>query len=90
MQSSRALSTTKRPKLKTQVEGLCRPKGYSLATERTYGRWIVRFIRFHGVKHPSQMRGPEIRSLLSYLAVDRDVASAYYAGIGRGRPKSAC
>ena len=60
MQSSRALSTTKRPKLKTQVEGVCRRKGYALATERTYWRWIARFIRFHGGQHPSQMSGPEI------------------------------
>jgi len=76
MQSSRALSTTKRPKLKTQVERACRRKGYALATERTYWRWIVRFIRFHGVTHPSQMSGPEIRRFLSYLAVERNVARA--------------
>ncbi|NBB79926.1 MAG: hypothetical protein GVY36_10845 [Verrucomicrobia bacterium] len=64
MQSSRAPSTTRRPKLKTQFERACRRKGYPIATERTYWRWIVRFIRLHGVQHPSQMSGPEIRCFL--------------------------
>ena len=73
MQSSRALSTTNRPKLKTQFKSVCRRKGCALATERTYWRWIVRFICFHGVEHLSQMSGPEIRR---FLAVERNVASA--------------
>jgi len=64
------------PKLKTQFQTACRRKGYALSTERTYWRWAVRFIRFHGTCHPLQMGAAEIRRFLSYLAVERDVASA--------------
>lgn len=32
------------PKLKTQLQAACRRKGYALSTERTYWRWIVRFV----------------------------------------------
>jgi len=65
-----------RPKLKTQFQAACRRRGYALTTERTYWRWAVRFIRFHGTRHPRQMGAPEIRAFLSYLALQRNVASA--------------
>lgn len=77
MQSSTSPSSpSARPKLKTQFQTVCRRKGYALATERTYWRWVVRFVRYHGTRHPLQMGAAEIRRFLSYLAVDREVASA--------------
>lgn len=69
-------SPADRPKLKTQFQTVCRRKGCTLATERTYWRWVVRFVRFHDMRHPLQMGAAEIRRFLSYLAVERDVASA--------------
>lgn len=69
-------SSSDRPKLKTQFQAVCRRKGYTLSTERTYWRWAVRFIRFHGTRHPLQMGAAEIRRFLSYLAAEREVASA--------------
>ncbi|NBB84660.1 MAG: integron integrase [Bacteroidetes bacterium] len=77
MQSSPLSSgRSARPKLKVQFQTACRRKGYTLATERTYWRWAVRFIRFYGTRHPCQMGAAEIRRFLSYLAVEREVASA--------------
>ncbi|MBM7457170.1 integron integrase [Oceanisphaera litoralis] len=48
--------------------------GYSLRTEKTYLHWIKRFIRFHQLRHPSDMGGPEVRSFLTWLAADCHVA----------------
>lgn len=39
-----------RPKLLDQVRAACRRRGYSLRTERTYCRWIVRYVRFHNTR----------------------------------------
>jgi integron integrase len=77
MQSSNPSEPTPaRPKLKAQFQTICRRKGYTLATERTYWRWVVRFVRFHGMRHPLQLGAAEIRRFLSHLAVERGVASA--------------
>jgi Phage integrase, N-terminal SAM-like domain len=41
---------------------------YSLSTERSYVYWVRGFIRFHGLRHPREMGGPEVESFLSWLA----------------------
>jgi hypothetical protein len=50
-------STRKPKKLLEQTRDVLRLKHYSLRTERSYCDWIERFIRFHDVRHPSEM-GP--------------------------------
>lgn len=37
-----------------------RLNGHSLRTEKTYLIWIRRFIRFHKLKHPSEMGPHEV------------------------------
>ena len=39
-------ASSRGPKLKVQLQAACRRKGYALATERTYWRWVVRYVRF--------------------------------------------
>jgi integron integrase len=34
------------------------------------------FVRFHGMRHPKEMGGPEVEAFLSWLATDRQVAVA--------------
>jgi len=48
-----------------------RARNLAYATEKTYVSWIVKFIRFHKMKHPKDMNQSEIESFLSYLAVQR-------------------
>ena len=48
--------------------------GYSLRTEKTYLYWIKFFIRFHKLKHPSEMGSAEVVRFLDYLANERHVA----------------
>ncbi|MEL0614227.1 integron integrase [Marinomonas arenicola] len=51
-----------------------RLRGYSLKTEKSYLYWIKYFIRYHQLKHPTNMGSEEVRDFLSFLAVERNVA----------------
>lgn len=63
-------------RLMDQVRAVLRRMQYSPITEETYVRWILRYIRFHGVRHPATMGRDEVRGFLEHLAVTLTVASA--------------
>lgn len=67
--------TFHRPKLLDEVRNVLRTKHYSIETEKSYISWIIRFIRFHKLKHPREMREREINAFLTHLAVDREVSA---------------
>jgi hypothetical protein len=62
-------------KLMDQVCQTVRVKHYSLATERCYCHWILRFIYFHGVKHPNAMGAQEVERFLTHLATNEKVTA---------------
>jgi integron integrase len=64
------------PKLLDQLRRCLRDKHYSLRTERVYVYWARWYIRFHGLRHPIDMGGPEIHAFLSYLANERAVSAS--------------
>jgi integron integrase len=49
---------------------------YSLRTEEAYVHWARTFIRFHGLRHPSELAQPEFEAFLTWLANERGVAPA--------------
>lgn len=51
-----------------------RLRHYSPRTEQAYTSWVVRFIRFHGMRHPRELGTDAIERFLTHLAVDRRVA----------------
>lgn len=53
-----------------------RKRHYSLQTERTYLRWVLRFLRYHGLRHPADMGAQEVEGVLSALAVQGRVAAS--------------
>lgn len=57
-----------------KVRGVLRACRYSYSTEKTYIDWIVRYIRFHGLRHPDQMGEAEVKAFLTHLALDRNVS----------------
>jgi len=63
-------------KLLDRVRDVMRLKHYSIRTEQTYCDWIVRFIRFHGKRHPSELREEEVTAFLTHLARDGNVAAS--------------
>jgi integron integrase len=61
-----------------QLRRCIREKHYSLRTERAYVYWARWYIRFHGLRHPTEMGPPEIQAFMSYLVNDRDVSGSTY------------
>lgn len=61
-------------RLLDQVRERCRLMHYSLQTERAYVYWARAFIRFHGIKHPAEMGGPEVEAFLTHLAAERQLS----------------
>lgn len=63
-------------KLLDQVRDRMRVQRYSPKTEDAYLYWIKRYIRFHKLKHPNQLREPDVEAFLSYLAIEEYSASS--------------
>ena len=62
------------PKLLDQVKGRMRARHLSPRTEQAYVGWILRYIRYHGTRHPRELGEPEIVAYLTYLASERRVS----------------
>ena len=59
-----------------QVRRAVRTRHLSRRTEKAYVRWVYRFVRYHGTRHPAGMGASEVRVFLSYLAVERNVSAS--------------
>jgi integron integrase len=66
------------PTLLDEVRQVLRVHHYSIHTERSYVDWIVRFVRFHGMRSRQDLfpAEPKIESFLTDLAVHGHVAAA--------------
>lgn len=61
-------------KLLDQLSERVRMLHYSRRTEQAYLHWSRAFIRFHGLRHPAEIGGPEVEAFLTYLASDRGLS----------------
>lgn len=59
-------------KFRTEI----RRRNYSYRTEQAYSTWIVRFVKFHDLRHPRNMAEDEVVKYLNYLAEERNVAAS--------------
>jgi integron integrase len=59
-----------------QLRTALRARHYSRRTEEAYSLWVRRYVRFHGLRHPSEMNEPEINAFLTHLAVEEHVSAA--------------
>ena len=48
----------------------------SRRTEAAYVYWTKRFVRFCGLRHPSELGPAEVRQCLSHLVVERNLSAA--------------
>ncbi len=66
------------PKLLDEVRQVLRLRHYSIHTERSYVAWIVRFVRFHGMRSRADLfpAEPKIEVFLTDLAMRGNVAAA--------------
>jgi hypothetical protein len=70
------LPPLKAPRLMDQVRERIRYLHYTRSTEQAYVHWCKAFIRFHGLRHPRDMGAPEVEAFLTWLADERQVATA--------------
>lgn len=68
--------TVERDRLVPAVRRAIRARHMSRLTEEAYVRWVVRYVRHHGMRHPRTLGEREMRAYLSYLATDRDVSAS--------------
>ncbi|HEX8906917.1 MAG TPA: integron integrase [Longimicrobiaceae bacterium] len=61
------------PKLLDRLRAALRTRHYSRRTEEAYVYWVRRFVRFHGLRHPSELREPGVARFLTHLAVEGGV-----------------
>ena len=59
-----------------KLETVMRTRHYSIRTEQTYSTWVARFLSFHGLKNPDQLKADAIEDFLSYLAQVRNVSAS--------------
>jgi Phage integrase, N-terminal SAM-like domain len=73
-----ASTRSQQPKPLSEVRRVLRLHHYSMHTERSCVEWIVRFVRFHGMRSREDLlpAEPKIESFLTDLAVNRNVAAA--------------
>lgn len=63
-------------RLLEQLRWEIRARHYSLRTEEAYAHWVVRYVRFHGRRHPRELGAEHVTAFLSSLANDRNVAAS--------------
>ena len=71
-----AKAPLKATRLLDQLRERIRYSHYSRRTEKAYVHWARRYIRFHGLRHPRTLGGPEVGRFLNHLATVNRVASA--------------
>jgi integron integrase len=64
------------PRLLDLLRQQIRTLHYSQRTEEAYVHWVRSFIRFHQLRHPSELSQQHVERFLTWLANDRQVASA--------------
>jgi hypothetical protein len=70
-----AKAPLKSTRLLDQLRERIRYYHYSFRTAKAYVHWARRFIRYHGLRHPRALGGPEVEGFLSHLATERKVAA---------------
>ncbi len=64
------------PRLLDRLHAAIRTHHYSRRTEKCYAGWVRRFVRFHDLRHPSEMGEVEIEAFLSHLATQSRVSAS--------------
>ena len=69
----------KPPRLLDQIRNEIRVRRYSPRTEEAYLSWIVRYVRFHGTRHPRELDAGHVNVFLTYLATERKTSASTQA-----------
>ena len=64
------------PRLLDALREQIRYMHYSIRTEEAYVYWVRAFVRFHQLRHPSDLCGTDVQAFLTWLAAERQVSAA--------------
>ena len=53
-----------------------RARRYSPRTQETYRSWVIRYVRYHRMRHPAEMGVEEVNRFLTHLAVDQGCSAS--------------
>ena len=67
---------TEPPRLADVLRDRLRTRHYSARTIEAYTKWVSRYVRFHGRRHPRDMDVGELRDFLTHLARDLRVSAS--------------
>lgn len=67
---------SREPRLAERFHAALEARHYSQRTAKAYWRWVVRYVAYHGMRHPEELGEEEINAFLSHLAVDLGVSSS--------------
>jgi integron integrase len=59
-----------------ELRAVLHTKRYSPRTIQSYTQWVMRYVRFHGLRHPSTLDASHVKRFLTYLAEDRRVSAS--------------
>ena len=62
------MSDNPKPRLLEQLRAVIPLKHYSLRTEDAYVHWVREYIRFHSLRHPSELGDDAVVAFLTHLA----------------------
>ena len=64
------------PRLLDRLRQAIRVRGLSRRTGEAYARWVVRYVRFHRLRHPQELGSAEVTAFLTHLAVQERVSAS--------------
>ena len=67
---------SRKERLLDRVHAVARARHLSVRTEEAYRSWIIRFVRFCDLRHPSESGPADVRRFLEWLATERRVAAS--------------
>ena len=76
MTAGRVSPSSGTPRLLGQLRRAIRVRHYSRRTEEAYVGWVRRFVRFCGMRHPLELREPDVERFLTNLAVEGRVSAS--------------
>jgi integron integrase len=62
-------------KIEEQIRVAIRRRGMAFRTECAYVSWYKRYVKFHGLRHPSELGRKGVEDFLNYLVGEKDVAA---------------
>ena len=73
---SAAAPPTAPPRLLDALRQQIRYMHYSIRTEQAYVHWVRAFVRFHQLRHPTDLSSADVQAFLTWLAAERQVSAA--------------